>query len=84
MKNDDNTLEYFMMPFTFTMNDSMETSQITAKIYDASGNRLYVTLPVTLEIIPKEIVVLSDAEEVAILDKGDVIVTPSEDTTPLT
>ncbi|RZD31935.1 MAG: hypothetical protein CXT79_06820 [Thaumarchaeota archaeon] len=83
MKNDDNTLEYFMMPFTFTMNDSMETSQITAKIYDASGNRLYETLPVTLEIISKEIVVLSDAEEIATLDKGDVIVIPSEDTTPL-
>ena len=83
MINDDNTLEYFMMPFTFTINDSMETSQITTKIYDASGNRLYETLPVTLEIIPKETVVLSDDEEIATLDKGDVIVTPSEDTTPL-
>ena len=83
MINDGNVLEYFMMPFTFTMNDSMETSQITAKIYDASGNRLYETLPVTLEIIPKETVILSDAEEIAILDKGDVIVIPSEDTTPL-
>jgi hypothetical protein len=83
MINDDNVVEYFMMPFTFTMNDSMETSQITAKIYDASGNRLYETLPVTLEIIPKEIAVLSDSEEIAILDKGDVIITPSEDTIPL-
>jgi len=83
MINDDYTLEYFMMPFTFTMNDSMETSQIIAKIYDASGNRLHVTLPVTLEIIQKETVILSDDEEVAILDKGDVIVTPSEDTVPL-
>jgi len=83
MINDDNTLEYFMMPFTFTMNDSMETSQIIAKIYDASGNRLYETLPVTLEIIPKETVVLSDAEAIATLDKGEAIVTPSEDTTPL-
>jgi len=83
MINDDNVLEYFMMPFTFTMNDSMETSQITAKIYDASGNRLHVTLPVTLEIIPKDTVVLSDTEEITILDKGEVIVTPSEDTVPL-
>jgi len=83
MKNDDNVLEYFMMPFTFTMNDSMEQSAITAKIYDASGNRLYETLPVTLEIISKETVILSDAEEIATLDKGEVIVTPSEDTTPL-
>jgi hypothetical protein len=82
-KNDNNTLEYFMMPFTFTMNDSMETTQIIAKVYDASGNHLHETLPVTLEIIPKETVVLSDDEEMAILDKGDVIVTPSEDTTPL-
>tara|TARA_B110000438_G_scaffold133258_1_gene129155 strand:- start:613 stop:1494 length:882 start_codon:yes stop_codon:yes gene_type:complete len=83
MKNDNNVLEYFMMPFTFTMNDSMETSQIIAKIYDASGNMLYETLPVTLEIIPKEIVVLSDGGEIAILDKGNVIVTPPEDTVPL-
>ncbi|MDC0388312.1 hypothetical protein OAM17_03100, partial [Nitrosopumilus sp.] len=83
MINDDYTLEYFMMPFTFTMNDSMETSQIIAKIYDASGNRLHVTLPVTLEIIQKETVILLDDEEITILDKGDVIVTPSEDTVPL-
>ena len=83
MINDNNVLEYFMMPFTFTMNDSMETSQIIVKIFDASGNRLDETLPVTLEIIPKEIVALSDDEEIAILDKGDVIVTPSEDITPL-
>jgi len=83
-KNEDhNTVEYLMMPFTFTMNDSMETTQIIAKIYDASGNMLYETLPVTLEIIPKETVILLDDQEVAILDKGDVIVTPSEDTAPL-
>ena len=80
---DHNTVEYFMMPFTFTMNDSMEESAIIAKIYDASGNRLYETLPVTLEIIQKETVILSDDEEITILDKGDVIVTPSEDTVPL-
>ncbi len=54
MINDDNVLEYFMMPFTFTINDSMETSQIIAKIYDASGNRLHVTLPVTLETAGNE------------------------------
>lgn len=41
--------EYLMVPFTFTINDHMETSQITAKIYDSAGNRLHVTLPVTLE-----------------------------------
>ena len=72
-----------MMPFTFTMNQSMETTQIVAKIYDASGNRLHETLPVTLEIIQKETSLISDAEEIATLDKGDVIVTPSEDTLPL-
>jgi len=83
MINDDNTLEYFMMPFTFTMNDSMDSTSIAAKIYDSSGNRLHVTLPVTLEIIPKENVILSDSEEIATLDNGDVIVTPSEDTVPL-
>ena len=49
MKNDDNVLEYFMMPFTFTINEHMPTSQVTAKIYDAAGNRLHVTLPVTLQ-----------------------------------
>jgi hypothetical protein len=48
------TEEYFMMPFTFTMNDHMESSQIVAKIYDASGNRLHVTLPVTLETAGNE------------------------------
>ena len=49
MINDNNVLEYFMMPFTFTMSNSMDESTITAKIYDAAGNRLHVTLPVTLE-----------------------------------
>ena len=49
MINDNNVLEYFMMPFTFTINDFMEESTISAKIYDAAGNRLHVTLPVTLE-----------------------------------
>ena len=54
MKNDDNVLEYFMIPFTFTMNDSMEESAIIAKIYDAAGNRLHVTLPVTLQTAGNE------------------------------
>ena len=49
MKNDNNVLQYFMMPFTFTMSNSMEESTISAKIYDAAGNRLHVTLPVTLQ-----------------------------------
>ena len=49
MINDNNVLQYFMMPFTFTINEHMQTSQISAKIYDAAGNRLHVTLPVTLE-----------------------------------
>ena len=80
MINDDNVLEYFMMPFTFTMNQHMDSTQIIVKIYDASGNRLHATLPVTLEIIPKETDVLSDAEEIATLGTGDMIVTPSEDT----
>jgi len=80
---DQNTLEYFMMPFTFTMNQPMDTTSIVAKIYDSSGNRLQVTLPVTLEIIPQKTVVLSDTEEIATLDKGEILVTPSEDTTPL-
>ena len=54
MINDNNVLQYFMMPFTFTINDSMEESAITAKIYDAAGNRLHVTLPVTLETAGNE------------------------------
>jgi len=41
--------EYLMVPFTFTINEHMQTSQITAKIYDVAGNRLHVTLPVTLQ-----------------------------------
>ena len=40
-----------LIPFTMTFNDSMETSQIIVKIYDVAGNRLHVTLPVTLEIL---------------------------------
>jgi hypothetical protein len=83
MKNDNNVLQYFMMPFTFTMSNSMEESAIIAKVYDNSGNRLHVTLPVTLEIIQKETSLISDAEEIATLDKGDVIVTPSKDKIPL-
>jgi hypothetical protein len=53
-QNDDNVVEYFMVPFTFTINDHMESSQIIAKIYDAAGNRLHVTLPVTLETAGNE------------------------------
>ena len=49
MINDNNVLEYFMVPFTFTMSNSMDESAISAKIYDAAGNRLHVTLPVTLQ-----------------------------------
>ena len=37
-----------MMPFTFTINDYMDSTQISAKIYDAAGNTFHVTLPVTL------------------------------------
>jgi len=83
MINDDNVLEYFSMPFTFTMNNSMESTQIIAKVYDGSHNRLLVTLPVTLEIIPQKTVVLSDAEEIAALDEGIVDTIPSEDPIPL-
>jgi hypothetical protein len=50
MKNDNNVLEYFMMPFTFTINDSMEESTITAKVFDQYYNRLQVTLPVVLHV----------------------------------
>jgi len=65
------------------MNNSMESTQIIAKVYDGSHNRLLVTLPVTLEIIPQETVVLSDAEEIATLDEGIVDTIPSEDPIPL-
>ena len=41
----------FLIPFTMTFNDSMESSQVAVKIYDAAGNRLHVVLPVTLEIL---------------------------------
>jgi hypothetical protein len=51
---DQNTVEYFMMPFTFTINDFMEQSTITAKIYDYAGNILHVTLPVTLQTAGNE------------------------------
>jgi len=82
-QNDDGLVQYFMMPFTFTLNDSMDSTQFIAKVYDNSYNRLQVTLPVTLEIIPQETVVLSDAEEIATLDEGIVDTIPSEDPIPL-
>ena len=53
-QNDDNVVQYFIIPFTFTINEHMESSQIVAKIYDASGNRLHVTLPITLETAGNE------------------------------
>jgi hypothetical protein len=47
-KNNNNVAQYFTMPFTFTINEHMD-SQIVAKIYDVTGNRLQVTLPVILK-----------------------------------
>jgi hypothetical protein len=89
-KNDDhNTVEYFMMPFTFTINDFMEESTISAKIYDAAGNRLHVTLPVTLKIAgdaPPEFdsngKVLGFFNE-SVLDVMILELNGSEDTAPL-
>jgi len=51
-KNDDhNAVEFFMIPFTMIVNDSMESTQITITVTDAAGNRLHQTLPVILEIL---------------------------------
>ena len=50
-KNDENNMvEYFMMPFTFTINEHMDSTKIVAKVYDGSYNRLHVTLPVVLDV----------------------------------
>ena len=50
-KNDyDHVVKYFMMPFTFTINDHMDSTQIVAKVYDGSYNRLHVTLPVIFDV----------------------------------
>ena len=49
-KNDENNVQYFMMPFTFTINDHMDSTQIVAKVYDGAYNRLHVALPVVLEV----------------------------------
>ena len=49
-KNDDNVVQYFMMPFTFTINEHMDSTQIVAKVYDGAYNRLHVTLPVVLDV----------------------------------
>jgi hypothetical protein len=83
--------EYLMVPFTFTINEHMETSQITAKIYDAAGNRLHVTLPVTLEIAGNDSLnfdnmgkqkVLGFLNE-SVLDVMILELNGSEDTAPL-
>jgi hypothetical protein len=81
--NDDYIVEHFIISFKMKFTDSMKSSQVWVSAADYYGQTFKVPLPLTLEIIPKEIVVLSDAEEIATLDKGDVIITPSEDTTPL-
>ena len=39
-----------MMPFTFTINDHMDSTSIVAKVYDGAYNRLHVTLPVVLDV----------------------------------
>jgi len=49
-KNDENIVEYFVMPFTFTINEHMDSTKIVAKVYDGAYNRLHITLPVTLQI----------------------------------
>ena len=47
-KNSNNVVQYFTMPFTFTINEHMD-SKIVAEIYDANSNRLQVTLPIILK-----------------------------------
>jgi len=81
--NDALDTEHFIISFKMKFTDSMESSQVWVSAADYYGQTFKVPLPLTLEIIPKEIVVLSDTEEIATLDKGDVIITPSEYTTPL-
>ena len=50
-KNDqDNTVKYFMIPFTFTINQHMDSTSIVTKVYDGAYNRLHVTLPVILDV----------------------------------
>ena len=50
-KNDpDNTVKYFMIPFTFTINQHMDSTSIVAKVYDGAHNRLHATLPVILDV----------------------------------
>jgi len=82
-QNDLGVVQFFMMPFTFTVNDSMDSTQIIAKVYDGANNRLYVTLPVTLEVVQNETPILADSKEIATLDKGNVETIPTEDTVPL-
>ena len=50
MINDNNVLEYFTMPFTFTINDSMDSTQIIVKVYDGAYNLLHIALPVVLDV----------------------------------
>ena len=49
-KNDDGIVQYFMIPFTFTINDHVDSTQIIAKVYDGAYNRLLVVLPVVLDV----------------------------------
>ena len=44
------TSDTFTIPFTFTIEQHMDLTQITAKVFDQYYNRLQVTLPVVLHV----------------------------------
>jgi len=44
------TSDTFTIPFTFTIEQNMDLTQITAKVFDQYYNRLQVTLPVVLHV----------------------------------
>lgn len=49
-QNDDEIVEYLVIPLTMTVNGYMDSSEVLVKVSDATGNYLYEKLPVTLTV----------------------------------
>lgn len=47
-QNDNEIVEYLVIPLTMTVNGYMDSSEVLVKVSDATGNYLYEKLPVTL------------------------------------
>jgi hypothetical protein len=86
--NDSMIGEYLMVPFTMKFTDSMDTSQITIKSFDAFGNSLYNVLPVTLEVVGDTLEFDSNGKVLGFFNESVLSImlselNGSEDTAPL-